>query len=202
MIQTTQRPKAGLLSFSVICAICIAVAYLINWLFGQKSLVTIALDGEPLISQITWGTTFGISIALAVGIPLVIGTVYLPTFAQLRSQLVELAERVDFSGLNPLWISMFAGLGEEVLFRGAIQPAIGLWWASVVFVLLHSGTYQLRSLNWKKAVMATLVFAVSLLLGYIFLHFGLLAAIITHVTLDVVALFGLQWLVLKYGPNT
>jgi Co/Zn/Cd efflux system component len=70
----------------------------------------------------------------------------------------------------------------------------------LVFVLLHSGTYQFRSLNWKKAVLAVFVFGVSLLLGYIFVNVGLLAAVVAHMTFDVVALFGLQRLLRQYAP--
>jgi uncharacterized protein len=81
-----------------------------------------------------------------------------------------------------------------LLFRGAIQPVIGLWWSSLIFVLLHSGTYQFRTMNWNKAVLAVLVLAMSLLLGYLFLKLGLLAAVTAHTTFDVIALFGLQLL--------
>jgi membrane protease YdiL (CAAX protease family) len=95
---------------------------------------------------------------------------------------------------------VLAGCGEEILFRGAIQPIIGLWWSSLIFVLLHSGTYQVRSLNWKKAVFGFLVFSVSLLLGYLFENVGLLAAVVAHTTFDVVALFAAQRLLRKYAP--
>ena len=196
MAEFTQRPKAGLRHFAFIFAICVAMAFLINMLFGERPLETIALDGKPLVDQIAWGTT----IALAVGVPFVAGIQFIPSLAPLRSQFVEVAIRVDFSGLNPLWMAIFAGLGEEVLFRGAIQPIIGLWWSSLVFVLLHSGTYQFRSLNWKKAVLAVFVFGVSLLLGYIFVNVGLLAAVAAHTTFDIVALFGLQRLLRQYAP--
>jgi uncharacterized protein len=196
MAESTQRPKAGLRNFALICAICVAMAFLINMLFGERPLATIALDGRPFVDQIAWGTT----IALAVGVPFVAGIQFIPSLAPLRNQFVELAVRVDFSGLNPLWMAMFAGLGEEVLFRGAIQPIIGLWWSSLVFVLLHSGTYQFRSLTWKKAVLAVFVFGVSLLLGYIFVNVGLLAAVAAHTIFDVVALFGLQRLLRQYAP--
>jgi membrane protease YdiL (CAAX protease family) len=37
-------------------------------------------------------------------------------------------------------LSGAAGIGEEVLFRGVLQPAIGLWLASLVFGLLHALT--------------------------------------------------------------
>lgn len=195
MAKSTQPPKAGLRNFAFICAICVAMAFLINTLFGERPLATIALDGKSFVDQIAWGTT----IALAVGVPFVAGIQFIPSLAPLRDQFVELAIRVDFSGLNPLWMALFAGLGEEVLFRGAIQQIIGLWWSSLVFVLLHSGTYQFRALTWRKAVIAVLIFGISLLLGYIFVNLGLLAAVAAHTIFDVVALFALQRLLRQYA---
>jgi len=200
MVEPVQRPKAGLRNFAFTCAIAVALAFLINMVFGERSLVAIALDGRPLFDQVLLGSMWGSVTALAIGVPMVISILLIPALAALRNQFVELATRVDFSGLNPLWMAMFAGVGEEILFRGAIQPIIGLWWSSLAFVLLHVGTYQFRSLNWKKVVIAILIFVVSLLLGYIFVQFGLLAAVVAHATLDVVALFALQWQLRKYAP--
>lgn len=47
-----------------------------------------------------------------------------------------------FKGLSGREIAMIAilpGIGEEALFRGAIQPSLGLLAASLIFGLLHSG---------------------------------------------------------------
>jgi len=45
-----------------------------------------------------------------------------------------------FSGLNVLgaiWLALMSSFGEEILFRGAIQPFLGVWFTSVLFGLLH-----------------------------------------------------------------
>jgi membrane protease YdiL (CAAX protease family) len=191
-----QRHQAGLRNFTFICATAIALAFLISILFGERPLLAIALDGKPFVDQIAWG----VAAALTFIVPITVGILVIPFLAPLRDQFTEIASRVDLSGLNPLWISMLAGCGEEILFRGAIQPIIGLWWSSFTFVLLHSGTYQFRYLNWKKAVFGFLVFLVSLLLGYLFGNVGLLAAVVAHTTFDVVALFAAQRLVRKSAP--
>ena len=39
-----------------------------------------------------------------------------------------------------VWIALLAGLGEELVFRGALQPRIGLIAASVLFGFVHSIT--------------------------------------------------------------
>ena len=195
MTESLQTPRAKLRNFIIICAVAIALAFLINALFGPRPLLTIALEGKPVAEQIGWGIT----LALAVGIPVWIAILFFPIFASLRNQLTELISRVDISGLNPLWIAVLAGSGEEILFRGAVQPITGLWWSSLIFVFLHFRTYQFRSMNWQKAIFAVAVFLASLFLGCIFTNIGLIAAIVAHTTLDVVGLFIAQRLVRGYA---
>jgi hypothetical protein len=194
MTECLQTSQVKLRNFFIICAVAIALAFLINVLFGPRPLLTIALEGEPVAEQIGWG----IALALAVGIPVWLAILFFPVFASLRNQLTELISRVDISGRNPLWIAVLAGSGEEILFRGAVQPITGLWWTSLIFVALHFRTYQFRSMNWQKAVLALAVFLASLFLGSIFSNIGLIAAIVAHVTLDVVGLVVAQRLVRGY----
>ena len=51
-----------------------------------------------------------------------------------QSITAEMESRRDqaMRGFNPLWISLCAGFGEEMLFRGAPQPLLGLWLTSLV----------------------------------------------------------------------
>ncbi len=39
--------------------------------------------------------------------------------------------------LGVIWLALVSAVGEEILFRGAIQPFLGLWFTSVLFGLLH-----------------------------------------------------------------
>jgi membrane protease YdiL (CAAX protease family) len=93
----------------------------------------------------------------------------------------------DCSPLELALIALAAGVGEEALFRGAIQaglgqlatPMVGLVVASVLFGLVHfiTRTY---------AILAGLI---GLYLGILFLVFdNLLVAIVVHATYDFVAL--------------
>jgi membrane protease YdiL (CAAX protease family) len=195
MTDALQKPRTRLGNFIVTCGIAIALAFLINIMFGARPLLTIALEGKPLAEQIGWG----IALALAVGIPMWAAIVLMPIFVSLRNQLIGLISRVDISGLNPLWIALLAGSGEEILFRGAVQPIAGLWWTSLIFVLLHYRTYQFRSMTWQKAICAAAVFLISLFLGCIFLTLGLIAAIAAHATLDGVGLLIVRRLVREYA---
>ena len=97
--------------------------------------------------------------------------------------------RLDLSGLNPLWISLAAAIGEELLFRAALQPLLGVWITSVVFLVTHTPVYQFRKLNKATLVQAAGVFGISVVLGFIYQYVGLLAAMMVHTALDVVGLY-------------
>jgi len=97
--------------------------------------------------------------------------------------------RLDLSGLNPLWISLAAAIGEELLFRAALQPLLGVWITSVIFLLTHTPVYQFRKLDKATLVQAAGVFGASVVLGFIYQYVGLLAAVLVHVAIDVVGLY-------------
>ncbi|HVX28869.1 MAG TPA: type II CAAX endopeptidase family protein, partial [Nitrolancea sp.] len=83
----------------------------------------------------------------------------------------------SFSGALMLGIS--AGLGEEILFRGAIQPRYGLVFTSIVFALLH--------VQYGLSFTILSIFGVSLILGYLRQRINTSASIISHIVYDVIA---------------
>lgn len=97
--------------------------------------------------------------------------------------------RLDLSGLNPVWISLAAAIGEELLFRAALQPLLGVWITSLVFLVTHVPVYQFRKLDKATLVQAGGLFATSVALGFIYQYVGLLAAMMVHAALDVVGLY-------------
>ena len=97
--------------------------------------------------------------------------------------------RLDLSGLNPVWISLAAAIGEELLFRAALQPMLGVWITSLIFLLTHTPVYQFRKLDKATLVQAAGVFGASVVLGFIYQYVGLLAAVLVHVAIDVVGLY-------------
>jgi membrane protease YdiL (CAAX protease family) len=84
-------------------------------------------------------------------------------------------------------ISVLAGLGEEMLFRGVLQTVFSRWLplglalalASVLFGLLH----------WITTMYAVLATLMGAYLGWLYLHSGnLMVAALTHALYDFVAL--------------
>ena len=191
MDQITQKPLIRVRRFWVVCAFAIALAFVINAAFGDGTLPEVLIEGQPIAVQIGWGITFG----LAISVPSMVVVFFVPLFSSLRRQLLDLVSRLDLGALNPLWISLSAGIGEELLFRGALQPILGIWWASFIFTLAHFRSGQFHSMNWQKLIYAASIFIVGSFLGYVFLEIGLIAAMVTHAVVVVVSLFtARRWL--------
>jgi membrane protease YdiL (CAAX protease family) len=87
-------------------------------------------------------------------------------------------------GSRAIWhivvISLVVSLCEEMLFRGAIQYAIGPYWTSILFAAIH-----IRYL--RHWIPTGLVFSISYGLGWIMIHTGTLwAPIVAHFLVDLV----------------
>ena len=116
MDQIAQKPLIRVRRFWALCAFAIALAFVINAAFGEGTLPAVLIEGQPIPAQIGWGITLG----LAISVPSTVVVFFVPLFSSLRRQLLDLVSRLDLDALNPLWISLSAGTGEEILFRGAL----------------------------------------------------------------------------------
>lgn len=84
-------------------------------------------------------------------------------------------------------ISVLAGVGEEVLFRGAMQPELGLIITSLVFGLFHVGGRLTVALGIWAACTGALLGWLAIATG------GLLAPIVAHMIYDALAISYLRW---------
>ena len=112
-----------------------------------------------------------------------------------RALAVELAR-----ALGPLriWqialLALASGIGEELFFRGALQPRVGLVLASLLFGLVHLLP------SWPLALWSLFAAVAGLLFGLLFdLTGNLLAPVIAHVLVNAI---NLRWLVLRYAPGS
>lgn len=104
---------------------------------------------------------------------------YVPPLRQIERLLARL---LDMDALRPrhaLLLGLVAGIPEEILFRGAIQPLIGLAGASLLFGALHALT---------PAYFVYASAAGFLLGGLAIWRGGLWAAIAAHVVIDALML--------------
>lgn len=78
--------------------------------------------------------------------------------------------------LTAILFALGAGIGEEILFRGAIQPRFGIILTSIVFTIAHTQYLNLTSMS--------VLFALSLVFGYERKRLNTTACIITHTLYD------------------
>jgi hypothetical protein len=93
------------------------------------------------------------------------------TFKEQTEASDALAASVTSIGLA-LTVALTAGIGEELAFRGALQPIFGFWFTAVMFVISHS-QYTLT-----PAYLIILVVAIGL--GLIRKYYDTTTAIFTH----------------------
>jgi uncharacterized protein len=122
----------------------------------------------------------GWAVAAAAGFHLVVGAMEW-TESIVLPGLHALEERFDyeFVGVPPLvgaaLVSVAAGIGEEILFRGALQPRVGVVISSSLFAMLHV-QYQLPGI--------VMIFAVGLALGLLKQWTSTTFTVIVHVVYD------------------
>lgn len=123
-------------------------------IFGPKSLLAVVAAGASAERQVVWGIVIG----LAVPVPARVAIRNITALAGFRDRVLTLAHRMDLHGFNPLWFGLCAGVGEEALCRGALQPLLGIWWTSLLFTVAHYRTGSFRSMNPTKWEYAAFVF--------------------------------------------
>lgn len=80
-------------------------------------------------------------------------------------------------------IAVAAGICEEALFRGALQPRLGILWTSLVFASVHT--------QYGISFDALAVFVLAIGLGLLRRFLSTTASTVCHITYDLLAGFGL-----------
>jgi membrane protease YdiL (CAAX protease family) len=139
----------------------------ITYLAASATAVTIAIvwrGSSPFAYPEPWlvlptvvSHVYSTVIGLAFGGLVVLSTrVFVTRFAWARNLHRELRPVArDLSGGGIAAVALFSAFGEELLFRGLLQPWLGFWLQALVFGLVHA---QLRGPSrWAWVVWATLM---------------------------------------------
>lgn len=143
---------------------------------------------KPAVRQLWTGAVVGMGLGLIVIVfEGVLDTAGIATDADVQRLSEQLLGPLVKTPFGIITLGLAAGLGEETLFRGALQPRFGLIFASVLFALLHS-TYGLT-------LATAIVFGVGLTLGLVRQRTNTTTCIIVHalynMTLGVISALGL-----------
>ena len=128
---------------------------------------------------------FGVPVGLLAGIALGMAASRMTRFSVKRYAWAR-GLHVEFRSLlgrltdnDIIGYAAASALGEELFFRGALQPVVGLVWSSLIFGLLHIGPAR-RFVPWTLQALV-----VGFALGGLFRIFGELSApIAAHFTIN------------------
>jgi membrane protease YdiL (CAAX protease family) len=84
------------------------------------------------------------------------------------------------------FLSICAGVGEEIFFRGVIQPLIGIWLTALFFVAIH-GYFSIKDKRINSFALLLTCFIV--LIGWAAKEYSIWIAISAHFSYDLVLLF-------------
>lgn len=160
-------------------------AVFFGWLIGFYPLDLIKLD-----PTLPYDLGFALLITLPMGGAFLLLTRFpLGPFRLIRSHMDEIIVPLfhKLSIFDLLLISLLAGVGEELLFRGLLQPAIGYWTGPLGGLILASLLFGLAHLITPTyAIMAGLM---GLVIGWSSNYTdNLLTAILIHAAYDFIAL--------------
>lgn len=168
--------------YAVLCAIGAGWMW---WRVGADGIAAAFTGGDPGTAALYGG---------GIGVAAVLLTMMMSRWMSWASKL----ERVLGDVLGPVGfvdavlLALMSGVGEEVFFRGALQPALQGWFggaagyvvASVVFGLVHA---PIKRDLWPWTLMAM---AMGFVLGWLYLATGnLLAPIACHVVINAINLW-------------
>ena len=135
--------------------------------------------------------TIGAALAGTVGAFLVAGVAgYLSQQLNpdLGDSLNEIVDTMTANVQNPLGaviLGASAGIGEEAVFRGALQPRFGMVLPSLLFTMLHGPQY-----GFNVALLG--LFGVSMILALLRRHFNTTSAMIAHALYNAVQVLALS----------
>ncbi|HXH19430.1 MAG TPA: CPBP family intramembrane glutamic endopeptidase [Chitinophagales bacterium] len=155
------------------------------YFFQGKSIREFFGEGASWKMQLLRGTFFGLT-AVMVALVLVRSRWFMPS----RIFFTGLIAAINPSAVHIFFYSLCAAVGEEILFRGAVQPHIGIWPASVLFIFLHG---YLNPFNWPITMYGLFMIIISAGLGYLYELFGIYAAMVAHFIFDVAMFSFLKW---------
>jgi membrane protease YdiL (CAAX protease family) len=151
------------------------------WHQNLGSMLSIPTKSDQILRFLALG-------GLATGVLLVLSQLFEDWFSSFRNlKIVMISYLGNTSTLTAVYLALVSSVGEELFFRGAIQPVAGIGLTSVLFGLMHIGP--------KGEVSSWSVWAASagVLLGVMTDRSGSLwPAIVTHFCVNCYSIINIQ----------
>lgn len=178
-------PKSLVLQLALLTITAMPLVAVVIDRFSERVDLRSSLIGyEVLWKQIAFGVFAGIIIAVLAQL-----LILSPLLRNVNAQYANLLGRFKLSTSEIILVSLCAGVGEEILFRGALQPIFGILITSIIFVAIHG---YLNPKEWRISIyglfMTVAIYGIGVMSDYL----GLLSAIIAHTIIDIYLLHHLQ----------
>ena len=131
-------------------------------------------------------TVFNIGIGIELGVAyafLALLFMQSPIFDSMPNRVEKIVQDMRLNIIDCIFLSICAGVGEELFFRSGVQFYLGPLITAVLFVAIHG---YLNPFNWKMSLYGLIVLPFILLISYGFITFGLWFAIAAHFAYDLV----------------
>jgi hypothetical protein len=183
-------PSVGIFELLVQAAAFLAIAYIaVGFPYWRDLREATARLGIVVPDRRTIGIAIAATFACFV-VAAIAGLASQQLDPTLSESLDEVVNQMTAELQNPLGafvIGASAGIGEEAIFRGALQPRYGIIIPSLLFMMLHGPQY-----GFNLALLG--LFGVSIILGLLRKHVNTTAAMITHALFNAVQVLALSFM--------
>lgn len=178
MLQPDKRVILSLALFTLMGFPLVGMA--IVRMFSEHTIQIMVREFSPLWQQLGVGLLAGT--AMGFFAHWITETQLLRPATQKYSRLLD---KMQLNTIDKVLISVCAGFGEELLFRGAIQPFWGIIVTAVFFVSIH-GYIDLR--DWRISIYGLIMTVFIAVLGLLTETLGIWTAVMAHIMIDIVLL--------------
>jgi membrane protease YdiL (CAAX protease family) len=146
------------------------------WYFEEWSILEVLSFHELSNPVILIGIELGLIYAL-----FALAVSQHPYFEEMSYKQEQILKSLQLNWVDILFISLCAGIGEEILFRAGIQHWLGPWLTSLLFVALHG---YINPLSLKKSLYGILIMPFVIILAFAYEAYGLWFCITAHFSYD------------------
>lgn len=133
-----------------------------------------------------------IALGFGLGIPyaiLALQFMKLTVFDHLPNRIERMVSEMKLTFWECVFLSVCAGVGEELLFRSGVQFYLGPLITSILFVAVHG---YLNPMNWRMSLYGIIVLPFIILLSYGFNQWGLWFAVSAHFSYDLILFLAMR----------
>ena len=153
-------------------------AFVINYFFSSESFWDIFISKKGILYELLIGLIYGIFAGLIAW-----RIIKLKILQPVRDKYQDIIGSLRMNLGTIIIVSICAGVGEEILFRGILQSYFGIWITAVGFVAIHG---YLNPLDWRISLYGVYMTLAIIVIGYLHQLYGLTSAMLAHTMIDIV----------------